>query len=173
MCDRGSRPERHLAMGGTGRPHKNKIAVVTFVRSVFHRSFSRHVIIIAQCGSIHLVGEGALILVCELGRLLPETVFHTEVRDHRVRGGITLTWGLLRWKPEVGERRNLSNSAPLTLYSTKGISQISHTAKCYQVNNSFIVLWYIYLISQIYLLHFFSALCEWVTNNIQPVCTPS
>ena len=43
-----------------------------------------------DCGSIKLVGVGALILVCELGRLLPGKVSHSEVRDgERDRGRVS------------------------------------------------------------------------------------
>ena len=49
-----------------------------------------------DCGSINLVGVGALIVVCELCRLLPGKAFQSEVPDgeegHRSP----------HWKPEVG-----------------------------------------------------------------------
>jgi hypothetical protein len=60
-----SRAGQHLAGGGTGRLHKKN-------RPVFYRSFSHHVYdIMSPCGtyeSVNLVGVGALVLVCELGR---------------------------------------------------------------------------------------------------------
>ena len=51
--DMGSRPGRHLAVGGIGRPHPKKSGMVAFARSVFYRSFAHHVDdIMSPCGTV-------------------------------------------------------------------------------------------------------------------------
>ena len=81
-ASRGRRPGRHLAGGSMGRLHTTtkKIRMVSFVQTVFYRSFVRLLNIMSPCESINLVGVGALILVCELGRLLPGNVSQTYER---------------------------------------------------------------------------------------------
>ena len=125
-------PGWHLAGGGMRHPHKKNV-MVTFAISVFYRSFAPCVNdIMSPCGSINLVRVGALTLVWKLGRLLPGKVSHSEVRD---REGVGVGW------PQV-ERRNLSNSTHLILYSTVQLVKPVHTTECYQINcNSYIILW--------------------------------
>lgn len=66
--------------------HKNSDVFATFT-TVF---YPLHVNIMRLCMTFNLVGVGALILVCERGRLLPGKVSHSEVRD-REGGGDKLT----------------------------------------------------------------------------------
>ena len=62
-------------------PHKKNV-MVTFAISVFYRSFAHHLNdIMSSCGPINFVGVGALIVVCDLGRLLLGKVSHSKVGD--------------------------------------------------------------------------------------------
>ena len=90
MGDMGSRPGRHLDRGSTGRPHKifwnGDICAIGFL-SIICTSRQGYNVTVLDCGSINLVRVGVLILVCELGRLLPGKVSHSEVRDGEGGGG--------------------------------------------------------------------------------------
>jgi hypothetical protein len=87
--DMGSRPGRQLAGGGTGRPHKKiqngDICVIGFL-SLICTSRQWYHVTMWDCGSINLDRVGTLILACELDRLLPGKVSHSELQDGKGAG---------------------------------------------------------------------------------------